>query len=510
MLAVVTLGLARDRASRAVHQPRLDVVRRRACRSSCSPAPLCRSPSRSARSPTTATTTAHAEATPPAEAIRHHRSRSPPRPPSPAGSRHPASCCSPSCCRRHRSRRSSRCRATLGAPPLFARSGCRHPRRDRRHGVVRRRRVGDGVRHRDEHRRIRRRPGRRSPASSRRATTGDFDLTRLVITHCVIDAQPAGVPITACRSGARDRASGSASPARSRRPPTAGSRSRPTRSRRSPSRRIRMSTDHDRTAHGARRPEPPARAGSSRRRFAIVVGVLAVVGLAGAAANVAQGPRVTAVQVDPAAAVAASGSRLIVTTTQSLAEVDPSQVTVTPATPFTVDTSGRSVGVRFALPLWDDTDYTVTIDGRAGARRRPDDDASPRRSAPPPRQCHLLQRSADGDDAIFRTDLTGENAVAGVHRTRTSRTSAPPRPISSSRCAPTTTGPSSSSPTSTAAIARELPAARRRLHLAAAERRSRRARSATPSRMPTSAHPAGSRARSSPRRSKTPPPSRHR
>ena len=69
--------------------------------------------------------------------------------------------------------------------------------------------------------------------------------------------------------------------------------------------------------------------------------------------------------MDPAAAAAASGSRLIVTTTQSLAEVDPSQVTITPATPFVVDTSGRSVGVRFTLPLWDDTEYTVTIDGVA-------------------------------------------------------------------------------------------------------------------------------------------------
>ncbi len=77
----------------------------------------------------------------------------------------------------------------------------------------------------------------------------------------------------------------------------------------------------------------------------------------------AQGPRVTDVQVDPAAAVAASGSRVILTTTQSLEKVDPSQVQVDPATPFTVDTSGRSVGVRFTLPLRDDTDYTITVNG---------------------------------------------------------------------------------------------------------------------------------------------------
>ncbi len=65
-------------------------------------------------------------------------------------------------------------------------------------------------------------------------------------------------------------------------------------------------------------------------------------------------------QVDPAAAVAASGARVILTTTQSLEKIDVSQVRIEPATPFTVDTSGRSVGIRFTLPLRDDSDYTVT------------------------------------------------------------------------------------------------------------------------------------------------------
>ncbi len=100
--------------------------------------------------------------------------------------------------------------------------------------------------------------------------------------------------------------------------------------------------------------------------FALVVAVLGVVGLAGAAVTTAQGPRVTHVSVDPDAAITAAGSRMIFTTTQSLAEVDPAQVTVTPAADFTVDTSGRSVGVRFTQPLWDDTAYTVTIDGLTG------------------------------------------------------------------------------------------------------------------------------------------------
>jgi hypothetical protein len=144
--------------------------------------------------------------------------------------------------------------------------------------------------------------------------------------------------------------------------------------------------------------------------FAIVAGLLAVVGLAGAAASVAQGPRATDVQVDPAAAVAASGSRLIITTSQSLAEVDPSQVSVEPETPFVVDTSGRSLGVRFGLPLWEATEYTVTIEDVQGAGGGPASTITETFQTPAAR-VHLLQRDADGGDTIFRTDLSGENAV---------------------------------------------------------------------------------------------------
>ncbi|KQZ85573.1 hypothetical protein ASD56_04460 [Microbacterium sp. Root166] len=166
-----------------------------------------------------------------------------------------------------------------------------------------------------------------------------------------------------------------------------------------------MSTEPvSRRARGLRR-----RGRAFAASFGIVVAVLAVLGLAGAAASVAQGPRVTDVQVDPAAAVSASGSRLIVTTTQSLAEVAESQVTVTPATPFTVDTSGRSVGVRFALPLWDDTEYTVEIEGVESVSGGPAASIS-ESFRTPAAQIELLQRGEDGD-TIFRTDLSGENAV---------------------------------------------------------------------------------------------------
>ncbi|WP_240658978.1 hypothetical protein, partial [Microbacterium sp. CPCC 204701] len=144
--------------------------------------------------------------------------------------------------------------------------------------------------------------------------------------------------------------------------------------------------------------------------FAIVIGALAVLGLAGAAVGVAQGPRVTDANVDPAAAAEASGSRLILTTSHALAEVDPSQVTVTPATPFEVDTSGRSVGVRFTLPLWDDTEYTVEIADVASLGGGPTGTVT-ETFRTPELEAFLLQRGTDDGDMIYRTDLTGQAAV---------------------------------------------------------------------------------------------------
>lgn len=143
--------------------------------------------------------------------------------------------------------------------------------------------------------------------------------------------------------------------------------------------------------------------------FAVVVAIFGVLALGGAAATVAQGPRVTSVQVDPAASVAASGSRLIVTTSQSLAPLDASQVTVSPATPFTVDTSGRSLGVRFSLPLHDETEYTLSftdVEGLGGGPAASFDYSF----TTPAIETYMLQRTSSGD-TIFRTDLTGEEAT---------------------------------------------------------------------------------------------------
>lgn len=176
-----------------------------------------------------------------------------------------------------------------------------------------------------------------------------------------------------------------------------------------------MSTDAGRRRDGA---APSRRQRATRRRlrgfvlgFVGVAAALGLVGALGAAATVLMGPRVTAVQVDPAAAISASGSRLIVTTSQSLADVDPASVTVTPATPFDIDTSGRSIGVRFTVPLDADTEYTVTIDEVTGVSGGPASTIT-ESFRTPPSEVFLLQRGTADSDTIFRTDLTGEAAVA--------------------------------------------------------------------------------------------------
>ncbi len=151
------------------------------------------------------------------------------------------------------------------------------------------------------------------------------------------------------------------------------------------------------------------------RRFLIalgaVLGILVLVGAGLGVVSLTQGPRVTDVQVDPAQAIEVSGSRMILTANQSLAAIDESQVTVEPAVPFTLDASGRGIGIRFTVPLDDETDYTVTIADVTGAGGGPSATLT-QTFTTPASQIFLLRRDADGDDSIFRTDLTGEQAVA--------------------------------------------------------------------------------------------------
>ena len=160
-------------------------------------------------------------------------------------------------------------------------------------------------------------------------------------------------------------------------------------------------------------PEPVKR----RRRFPLVLGaviaVLVVVVAAFGVITLLQGPRISSVKIDAQSAIDASGTRMIITASQPLAKVDPKQVTVSPQAPFTVDTSGRNLGIRFTVPLDDDTNYTVTVKDATGTDKQRQSTLQATFQTPKS-TIFLLQRNADGDDTIFLTDLGGKNAVPVV------------------------------------------------------------------------------------------------
>ncbi|MGH3691268.1 MAG: hypothetical protein ACRDT7_14010 [Microbacterium sp.] len=150
------------------------------------------------------------------------------------------------------------------------------------------------------------------------------------------------------------------------------------------------------------------------RRFVLtlvaVLGVLVVVGTGLGIASLLQGPRISNVQVDAAQAIESSGSRAILTANQALADIDPSQVTVEPAVPFTVDASGRGIGVRFTVPLDDSTTYTIRVADVVGAGGGPTTTLTTSFETPAS-NIFLLRRDVEGEDKIFLTDLSGEKAV---------------------------------------------------------------------------------------------------
>ncbi|WP_337001246.1 MULTISPECIES: hypothetical protein [unclassified Microbacterium] len=157
----------------------------------------------------------------------------------------------------------------------------------------------------------------------------------------------------------------------------------------------------------------PARPTSSRRFVVTLVAVLGVLVLVGAGLGIAsllQGPRLSNVKVDAAHAIESSGSRVILTANQALADIDPAQVTVEPAVPFTVDAAGRGVGVRFTVPLDDTTKYTIRVNDVVGVGGGPTTTLTTSFTTPAS-HIFLLRRDVDGEDKIFRTDLTGQKAV---------------------------------------------------------------------------------------------------
>jgi hypothetical protein len=128
--------------------------------------------------------------------------------------------------------------------------------------------------------------------------------------------------------------------------------------------------------------------------LAIAVLSLAVVGLT--LANVAQGPRLLAADINLRAAVERGGQLLVLQSDQPLTGVDPSRVSVEPAVPVEVSWRGATVEVRFVKPLRYATDYIVTAGVTSAATDA--DSTITYDFRTPPAEIYLLQRNGSADE----------------------------------------------------------------------------------------------------------------
>lgn len=140
------------------------------------------------------------------------------------------------------------------------------------------------------------------------------------------------------------------------------------------------------------------------------LGVLALLVGVGAAASMQQGPRLSSVQADPARAVDASGARVVLTANQALGKVDAAQVAVQPHADFTVDASGRSVGIRFTQPLDDDTRYRITVRDVHSVSGGPVA-ALTTELRTPAADLFFLRRDVAGTDVVYKSKLDGSEPV---------------------------------------------------------------------------------------------------
>ena len=103
-----------------------------------------------------------------------------------------------------------------------------------------------------------------------------------------------------------------------------------------------------------------------RRAIAITLAALLLLCSGLFAIGAAQGPKLSNVQLDVART---STQQVRLVANQSIAPITESQVKVSPAAPFTVDTTGNVIAIVFSIPLDYHARYTVTVSGvRSPAR----------------------------------------------------------------------------------------------------------------------------------------------
>lgn len=133
--------------------------------------------------------------------------------------------------------------------------------------------------------------------------------------------------------------------------------------------------------------------------------MLAVLCVVFAGLGYLQGPKLESAQVDGDLVTIRSGQQLRLFANQPLAEVKKSDVKITPATDFSVTTSGAVVAVQFDRPLRVDAHYVVEV---SGVTNRVEDRASTLRhtfaTGSPP--VYYLDRGETTDE-IVRTRVAG-------------------------------------------------------------------------------------------------------
>ncbi|MFT4227193.1 hypothetical protein [Micropruina sp.] len=121
------------------------------------------------------------------------------------------------------------------------------------------------------------------------------------------------------------------------------------------------------TESGASTVDSESREGRGGVRFwrtsLILCSVLALLALGLGAAGVMRPPSLASASIAADRAVGTAGERLVLKSRLPVVPVEAEQVTVTPAVPFTVQTSESTVTLRFTAPLSYATEYQVAISG---------------------------------------------------------------------------------------------------------------------------------------------------
>ncbi len=105
-----------------------------------------------------------------------------------------------------------------------------------------------------------------------------------------------------------------------------------------------------------------------RRGFLVTVAALIIACGSLGAASILQGPKLEGTQIDAAAAAATPGQQLRLVVNQAVAAIKPSDVSIVPSVPMTVQSQGSVIAITFHRALDYDASYRVAVAGVTSPR----------------------------------------------------------------------------------------------------------------------------------------------